>query len=118
LGAEDVPVSGSANLWHPFKPWAGLVAAVVAVAVAHQFGSDGTFDNCLAVSPGPLLVVAIVCCAAAVVGGWSSAQVARKPSEEDSRKLIAVVSVGFAGLALFAILLPMIASLMLPPCFQ
>jgi hypothetical protein len=118
LGAEDVPVSGSAELWHLFKPWTGLVAAVVAAAVAHQFGADATFDNCLATSPGPLLVVAILCGAVAIVGGWSSAQVARKRSEENPRKLIAIVSVGFAGLALFAILLPMIASLTLPPCFQ
>jgi len=108
----------SGELWRLFKPWTGLVASVLAAVIAHQFGSEGTFDNCLAISPGPLLAVAALCGAAAILGGWSSSQVARGRGEAKSRKLIAIISVGMAVLVLFAILLPMIASVTLPPCFQ
>lgn len=111
-------MSKSGELWRLFKPWAGLTVAVLAGAFAHQFGSEGTFDNCLAVSPVPLLIVGALCGAAAILGGWSSSQVAREHGETRPRKLIAVVSVGMAVLVLFAILLPMIASLTLPPCFE
>jgi len=106
------------GLWQAFRPWAGLAAAVLGAAVAHQFGAFGTFDHCAAISPGPLLVVAATCLAAVLAGAWVSAQVARLGSETAPRRLAAVVSVGFAGLALFATLLPMIASLTLPRCFQ
>ena len=106
------------GLWRAFRPWAGLVAAVLAGAVAHQFGAFGTFDDCFTVSPGPLLVVAAVCLVVALAGAWVSAQVARVSSETAPRKLAAVISSGFATLILIATVLPMIASLILPPCFQ
>jgi hypothetical protein len=111
-------VTGSSRLWSLLKPWAGLVAAILAGAIAHQFGAEGTFDNCLKISPIPLLIVAIICLAAATAGAWSSSQVARESSEDGTRRLVAVISVGFAALAVFATIIPMIASLMLPPCFQ
>ena len=106
------------GLWPAAKPWAGLVAAVAGAALAHQFGAFGTFDHCPAISPGPLLAVAAACLLAIVAGGWASAQVARQGSESASRRLVALVSVGMAALALFATLLPMVAALTLPRCFQ
>jgi hypothetical protein len=117
LGAEDVPVTGNA-LWQAFRPWAGLAAAVLAGAVAHEFGAFGTFDHCFAISPGPLLIIAVICLILAIAGAWVSAQVARLSSESAPRKVAAVVSVGMAALVLVATILPMIASLTLPPCFQ
>ena len=107
-----------AELWHGFKPWAGLVAAVAGAALAHKFGAFGTFDHCPAISPGPLLAVAALCLLAVIAGAWASAQVARLDSESGARRLAAVISVGMAALAVFATLLPMIASMTLPPCFQ
>jgi len=106
------------GLWEAFRPWAGLVAAVLAGAVAHEFGAFGTFDHCAAISPGPLLIVAAVCLVVALAGAWVSAQVARVSSETPPRKLAGVISVGFALLVLMATILPMIASLTLPQCFQ
>ena len=105
-------------LWQAFKPWAGLAAAVVGAAVAHQFGAFGSFDHCTTISPVPLLIVAAACLIATVAAAWASARVIRLGSESPARRLMAVVSVGFAGLALFATVLPMIASLTLPRCFQ
>jgi len=104
--------------WQAFKPWAGLVAAVVGAAVAHQFGAFGTFDHCPAINPGPLLAVAALCMIAVIAAASASAQVARRGSESGPRRLVAVISVGMAALALFATLLPMIAALTLPRCFQ
>ena len=69
LGSEAVPMRRSGEFLDLMIPWTGLVTAFVALAVAHQFGSDGMFDNCLAVSPVPLIAVSLLAIAAAVVGG-------------------------------------------------
>jgi hypothetical protein len=99
-------------------PWAGLIAGFAGIALVHQFGSEGMFDDCGVVSPLPLLLVAVVGLALAIGGGLASLAVFRGKAETPVRKLIAAISLGAAGLFCFAILLPMIASLMLPPCFQ
>lgn len=104
--------------WRLFQPWAGLVAAVLAAGIAHQFGAEGMFDDCERIGSGPLQVVAILCAIGAVMGGWLSFPVMRGQGESGARRVIAIVSVGFAALAIFSILLPFIASITLPPCFQ
>jgi hypothetical protein len=111
-------VSRPEGAWQLFKPWSGLVAGVVGASIAHQFGSEGTFDNCAAVSPGPLLLVTVMCIAAAIAGGWLSSQVVRDRPSVRTSQLIAIISIGMAALAVFGLLLPMIAALMLPACFQ
>lgn len=111
-------MTASKPLWRASKPWAGLVVGVTGGAVAHQFGADGTFDDCLSISPGLLLIVAVICFLATLAAAWFSLEVVRERSEGATRRLVAVVSTGMAGLVLFAILLPVIASIMLPPCFQ
>lgn len=100
-----------------FLPWAGLVIGLPALAIVHQVGSEGTFNDCRAASPGPILAVALVgllVCLAAGLGSWRSIGRSNRPS----RRLIGTISVGSAGLFAFAILLAMIAALVLPPCFQ
>ena len=101
-----------------FMPWAGLIAGLVGMVVTHQFGSEGVFDACETISPVPLLLVALLGLAFAVAGGLASLRVLRADAETPVRKLVAAISVGSAGLFCLAILLPAIASLMLPPCFQ
>ena len=101
-----------------FQPWAGLVAGVAGAAVAHQFGADGTFDHCATISPVPLILVSSACMVAAALGALASAKVARGHDEGPTRRLVAFISIGMAALAVFAVILPMIASLILPPCFQ
>ena len=96
-------------------PWAGLVIGLVAAGLVHQFGAEGTFNDCRTVSPGPLLVVSIVGLLASTGAGVTSMGPAR--SETGARRVIAVISVGMAALFAFAIILPMIAALILPPCF-
>jgi uncharacterized membrane protein YidH (DUF202 family) len=99
-------------------PWAGLAVGIVAAAVVHQFGSQGTFDHCRQISPVPLLVVALIGIAVTVVAGLASWRVLRAEDETPARKVVATVSVGSAALFVFSMILPMIASLVLPPCFQ
>ena len=99
-----------------FLPWAGLVLGVLALAIVHQFGSDATFDDCLAASPGPVLLVGILGLVVCAVSGLASWRVTRR-SDSDARRVVGVISAGSAALFVFAILLAMIATLVLPPCF-
>jgi hypothetical protein len=107
----------SKQIAEQFMPWAGLVAGTLAAGVAHQFGSDGTFDHCAAISPIPLLIVSALLLIVAVAGLAGSWTVLRDRSQGQARRVIAVVSVGSATVFAFAIILPMIASLVIPPCF-
>jgi membrane associated rhomboid family serine protease len=100
-----------------FVPWAGLVVGLISAAVVHQFGSEGTFDHCRTISPGPLLVVAAIGILACVASGLASWRGIRG-SDDEARRVVGVISAGMAALFIFAILLAMIASLVLPPCFQ
>jgi hypothetical protein len=118
LGAEDVPVSASDKAAYLFKPWAGLAIGMTAIAIAHQFGADGTFDHCGAIAPVPLMVVALVAVIAAFLAAVASAAVLRDPDSGRTRRLAAFVSIGMAAFGIFSLLLPMAASLILPPCFQ
>ena len=110
-------MSRASEIRELFMPWAGLVAGVIGAGVAHQFGSEGTFDSCTAISPVPLLIVSVLCLLLTASGALASWQVFRDDVEAPARKLVAIISVGCSAFFLLAILLPMIASLMIPPCF-
>jgi hypothetical protein len=101
-----------------FMPWAGLTAGVIAAGVSHQFGAEGTFDNCAVISPIPLLLVNLLGIAVVAAGALASWRILRQDAETHARKVIAFISVGASGLFLLAILLPMIASLVIPRCFE
>ena len=108
---------GAHEFLDAFLPWAGLVIGFIALGAVHQFGSDGVFSDCQAASPGPLLIVAVLgllVCAGSGLVSWRSA----RGSSNESRRVVAIVSVGSAALFVFAILLAAIAALILPPCFQ
>jgi len=104
------------TLGEAFMPWAGLAVGVVAVAFVHQFGSDSSFDDCGTSAPVPLLAAAaigLVACVLAGAASWRSI----KGETEIARRVIATISIGCAAVFGLAIILPMIAALMLPPCF-
>ena len=99
-------------------PWAGLGGGILGAGIAHQFGSQGVFDDCATISPLPLLGVAVLCLVLVTGAGVESWRVVRADAETPARRLVAMISVGCVGLFAIAIILPMIAALMLPPCFQ
>ena len=98
-------------------PWAGLIVGLTAFSIVHQYGSDGVFDDCQTVSPGPLLIVALIgvlACVASALVSWRTV----RGAVSEARRVAATVSIGMAALFVFGILLAMIATLVLPPCFQ
>jgi uncharacterized membrane protein YidH (DUF202 family) len=99
-------------------PWTGLAVGVVAAGVVDQFGSAGTFDHCRVISPIPLIVVALIGIAVTIAAAFVSWRVLRDRDETQARKVIAIISVGSAALFVMAMMLPVIASLVIPPCFQ
>jgi hypothetical protein len=111
-------VNGSKSFSRVLMPWAGLIAAMVGTGVGHQTGSDGAFNHCLTAVPGPVRLVGILCIAAMIAGAWISSLALRQPEARSTELLIAIISIGMAALGVFALLLPMIASLILPPCFE
>ena len=101
-----------------FMPWAGLTVGLLAMILVHQLGSEGMFNDCRSVSPGPLLIIALlglIACGAAGLGSWRAM---RRSDSGATSRVIGAISVGCAALFAFAIVLPMVASLVLPPCFQ
>lgn len=99
-------------------PWAGLMASFTALAIAHQYGTDGVFDDCLAVSPLRLTIVSLLMICATAAGALVSWQVIRNEREAATRKMIALISVGASALFALAMILPAVAALMIPPCFE
>lgn len=106
------------ELREQFMPWAGLVVGIFGIGFAHQFGSDSVFNECEVASPIPLLVAAVAGILITVLAAFVSWRVVSNRDEGPARRLIATISVGAAALLVFATLLPMIASLVLPPCFK
>lgn len=100
-----------------FAPWAGLVVGTTAWSTAHQFGADATFDDCGAFAPGPILAVAIIAILATALAGLLSWSAFRREGSQ-ARRVIAVVSVGLAALFCLAIIYPILATLIIPPCFM
>lgn len=100
-----------------FAPWSGLVFGLAGAGFVHQFGSQGVFNDCTAASPVPVLIAAAVGIVVAVAAAIASWGVVRNASEGPSRRLVGIVSVGVAALFVMTMLLPMIASLVIPRCF-
>ena len=99
-------------------PWLGLVVGLIAWAITHQIGSDGMFDDCTTFSPGPLILVALLGIVASLIAGIISWGVVRDGKQGQARRVIATVSVGMAALFALAMLYPILAALIIPPCFQ
>jgi len=101
-----------------FVPWAGLAVGLVAAGIAHQFGSEGTFDDCATISPIPIIIACLIGIAATIFAALSSWRIVCDDKQGEARRVVAIISVGSGALFVFAMILPIIASLVLPPCFQ
>ena len=99
------------------RPWGGLIGGFAGLALAHQVGSDATFNNCTTGSPG--IVILVILLGLALIGGGSlfSWRVFRRDAEGPARKFIAILSLGCAALFALAIL-PLISALVIPRCWS
>jgi hypothetical protein len=101
-----------------FMPWAGLALGTTGYFIAHQLGSDATFQDCRVGSPLIVIIgtaLGLVLVALGALGSW---RVYGGDGETPSRKLVAIVSLMACGLFALATILPFIASLVIPRCWQ
>lgn len=100
-----------------FLPWAGLAAAFTGLAIYHQWGSDGVFDDCGSYPTPAIGLLLLLALALAGLGAFGSLKVARNGDDSSPRRFVAMVSIGAASLFAVAMVLPFIASLLIPKCF-
>jgi uncharacterized membrane protein YidH (DUF202 family) len=101
-----------------FMPWAGLALGTLGGGLAHQIGADATFQDCHFSSPLIVILAAILGLVLVALGALGSWRVYAADGEAPARKMIAVVSVMACGIYAIAIVLPLIASLVIPRCWQ
>ena len=100
-----------------FMPWAGLSLGTLGVGLTHQIGSASVFQDCHFSSPLIVILAAIlglILVAAGALGSW---RVYSADGEGPARRMIAVVSIMACGIYAVAIVLPLIASFVIPRCW-
>ena len=100
-----------------FMPWAGLALGTTGFFIAHQLGSDATFQDCRVGSPAIVFVATIIGIALVTLGALGSWRVYGADAETPARRMVAVVSVMACAFFALAIILPFIASLVIPRCW-
>ena len=100
-----------------FMPWAGLALGTTGYFLAHQLGGDSTFQDCRAGSPMIVIIGTIAGLLVIGLGAMGSWRVYGADAEAPARRFISIV--GLLACVLFAIgvVLPFIASLVIPPCW-
>ena len=109
-------MSRSERIRKELLPWGGIIGSAIGFAIAHQWGSDSVFNDCASGSPETVLVAGIVGLALLAGGAFASWSIHSRRGEAPARRLIAAVSLMLSALVAFAIVLPMIASLIIPQC--
>jgi hypothetical protein len=100
-----------------FMPWAGLAFGTIGFFLAHQLGSDATFQDCRVGSPWLVILSTLLGLAIIGLGVLGSWRVYAAQNDAPARRLVAAV--GLLADALFAIgvILPSIAALVIPRCW-
>ncbi|MGE5563454.1 MAG: hypothetical protein ACM3ZV_09105 [Bacillota bacterium] len=101
-----------------FMPWAGIALGTLGAGFAHQLGSDATFQDCRFGSPLIVTIGTIVGLALVALGALASWRVYGGEGETPARRMVATVSLMACGVFAMAIVLPFIASLVIPRCWQ
>ena len=99
-----------------FMPWAGLALGTAGYFLAHQLGSDSTFQYCRIGSPFIVTIAMLVGLAVIGLGALGSWRV-YAADEGPGRRIVAIV--GLLADVLFAIgvVLPFIAAMVIPRCW-
>jgi hypothetical protein len=101
-----------------FMPWAGLALGTLGAGLAHQIGADSTFEDCAFSSPLVVTIGAIVGLVLVALGAIGSSRVHRDKGEAPVRRFIAAVSLMACAIYALAIILPFIASMVIPRCWK
>jgi hypothetical protein len=107
----------SERLRKRFMPFAGLALGTLGGGLAHQIGSDATFQDCRYSSPSIVILAAILGLVLVALGASGSWSAYRAEGETSARRLVAIVSVMACAIYALAIILPLIASLVIPRCW-
>jgi hypothetical protein len=101
-----------------FMPWAGIALSTLGGGLAHQIGGDATFQDCRVGSPLIVIVGALVGLLLVALGALGSWRVYGGDGETPARRMISTVSLMACAIFAMAIILPVIASLVIPRCWQ
>jgi hypothetical protein len=101
-----------------FMPWAGLALGTTGYFLAHQIGSDATFQDCRVGSPWVVILGTIIGLAVIAAGALGSWGIYAARGESPARRLIALVSLMATALFTIGVILPFIAALIIPPCWS
>jgi uncharacterized membrane protein YidH (DUF202 family) len=100
-----------------FMPWAGLALGTTGFFLAHQLGSDATFQDCHVGSPLIVLLGTVLGLAVIGLGAAGSWRIYAAESEGPARRLVAVVGLLACALYVMGVILPLIAALVIPRCW-
>jgi hypothetical protein len=100
-----------------FLPWAGLAFGTAGYFIAHQVGSDSTFQDCRIGSPLIVLLGTLLALAIIGVGAFGSWRVYASTAEPPARRLVAAVGLLACVLYVIGVILPLIAALLIPRCW-
>jgi len=101
-----------------FMPWAGLALGTLGAGLAHQIGADATFENCNFSSPFVVILAAILGIILVGLGAFGSWRIYSAEGEATVRRFIASVSLMACAIYAIAIILPFIASMVIPRCWE
>src|SRR3954453_18209883 len=100
-----------------FLPWGGIALGTAGYFLAHQIGSDATFQDCRVGSPWILILGTLVGLAVIVLGALGSWRVYASEAESPARPLVAVIGLLASVLYVIGVVLPFIAALVIPRCW-
>jgi hypothetical protein len=100
-----------------FMPWAALALGTAGYFLAHQIGSDSTFQDCRVASPLIVVLGTVIGLFVIGFGALGSWRVYAAESETPARRLVAVVGLLACGLYAIGLILPFIAALVIPRCW-
>jgi hypothetical protein len=101
-----------------FMPWAGLALGTLGGGTAHQLGAYSIFQDCRFSSPLMVIVGTILGLALISAGAAGSWGVWSADAETPSRRMVAAVSLMASAIFAMAVVLPLIAALLIPRCWQ
>jgi hypothetical protein len=101
-----------------FMPWAGIALGTLGAGLAHQIGADSTFQDCQFSSPGIVILGTILGLVLIGLGALGSWRVYGADGETPARRMVSLVSVMACGVFAMAVILPLIASLVIPRCWS